>query len=202
MFKKSDETDESQPTTVKEILVEMKDVSELMVDLAYSTIIFDSEDMAREVEFLRDKMSDLKYEIRLTAMLAARTPKDAEELTAILQVAEAAGEIANAACDMVTLLDLVIEDRPFFPFLFKDADEKINVVKVESESSILNRKISDLHIESETGLKIIAMKRGRAWLYDPDEEMVLKPNDVLIVAGTEDAYLYLKKVAEGKEDWQ
>jgi uncharacterized protein with PhoU and TrkA domain len=202
MFKKSDESDESQPTTVKDILVEMKDVSELMVDLAYSTIIFDSEDMAREVEVLRDKMSNLKYEIRLTAMLAARTPKDAEELTAILQVAEAAGEIANAACDMVTLLDVVIDDRPFLPFLFKDADEKINILEIEKESSILNRKISDLQIESETGLKIIAMKRGRTWLYDPDEETILKPNDVLIVAGTEDAYLYLKKVAEGKEDWE
>ncbi|MCK4818456.1 potassium transporter TrkA, partial [bacterium] len=50
--KKEFEEIEYKPTSVKELLTEMKDTSELIVDLAYSALKFDSEDMAQEVREL------------------------------------------------------------------------------------------------------------------------------------------------------
>ena len=41
--------DDDQPRNVKELLVEAKDVSELMVDLAYAAVFFNADDLAEEV---------------------------------------------------------------------------------------------------------------------------------------------------------
>ena len=59
--KKEFEEIEYTPTSVKEILTEMKDISELIVDLAYSAVIFDCNDMGQEVEELEIKMDKLLY---------------------------------------------------------------------------------------------------------------------------------------------
>ena len=93
-----------EPKSVREILTEMKDISELILDLAYSAVIFASEDIASEVRYLEARMDTQKYQIGITAMVAARTVKDAEQLSGILQVASAAERISNAAGDIVNLM--------------------------------------------------------------------------------------------------
>ena len=47
---------DEQPKSVKDLLVEAKDASELMVDLAYAAVFFDDEKLAREVERLEERM--------------------------------------------------------------------------------------------------------------------------------------------------
>ena len=41
---------DDKPKNVKELLVELKDESELMVDLAYAAVFFNEEKLAQEVE--------------------------------------------------------------------------------------------------------------------------------------------------------
>lgn len=50
--------------SIKDILIEMKNLSELMVDLAYSAVLFNSKDAANEVLKLENKVNSLNYEIR------------------------------------------------------------------------------------------------------------------------------------------
>ncbi len=188
--------------SVKDLLVEIKEKSELIVDLAYSAIIFDSEDMAKEVELLEKEMDDIVYRIRIKTMVAANDWEEAEQLSGILQVADAAKNLANAAADIVSLLELDITTRPYLPSLFKMADEKMNVVIIGENSTIVNRTIGELNIEAETGVRIIAIKRGKRWIYDPEDEVRLKAGDVLVVRGTEDGYEFLDRVARGEETWE
>ena len=62
---------------VKELLVEAKDASELMVDLAYAAVFFGDDDLAREVIRIEDRMDVAVHEMRILCMLAARSPEDA-----------------------------------------------------------------------------------------------------------------------------
>ncbi len=186
---------------VKDLLVEIKEKSELIVDLAYSAIILDSKDMAQEVAKLEEEIEDLTYRIRILTMLAANTQDEAEQLAGILQMADSSKNLANAAADIAYLLDLDITARPFLPSLFLKADEKIHVVKVYPESSIVNRTLGDLNIEAESGVRIIAIKRGRSWIYDPEDDVRIKAEDILILRGTEDGYEFLDRVARGEETW-
>ncbi|MDD4567863.1 MAG: PhoU domain-containing protein, partial [Methanoculleus chikugoensis] len=81
---------EYQPISFKDVLIEMKDVSELMVDLSYSAILFDSKEIALEVINLEERMNNLVYQARIQSVLGARRIEEAEAMSGMLQVAEAA----------------------------------------------------------------------------------------------------------------
>ena len=199
--KKEFEEIQYTPTSVKELLTEMKDISELIVDLAYSAVIFDCADMAEEVVELEIKMDKLLYQIRLAAMMATRTVKDAEQLSGILQVASMAENISNAAGDIVKLLDLKLESRLILPMVLRKGDEKIKHVFVGKKSSIVNRRIGELQVESETGTRIIAVNRGKRWIYGVDEHFKFNAEDRLIIRGVEDGLKEFQRYATGIEPW-
>ena len=76
--------------SVKDILIEMKDMSELMVDLAYSAVLFNNKAAAEEVLTLENRLNSMNYEIKKQSLVAARSLEDAEKLTTLLEIAEAA----------------------------------------------------------------------------------------------------------------
>ncbi|MCX6650326.1 MAG: potassium transporter TrkA [Methanomassiliicoccales archaeon] len=187
--------------TVREILTEMKDISEIMVDLAYASIMFDSHEIADEVQKMEEDVEELSKNIRIKAMLSARTHKDANKLSSLLEVAAASRRISNAAGDIVKLMECEVDKRPFLTFILREAEEKIKRLVLSEGSDMVGRTIEELGVESETGMRIIALKRGKRWLYDPEEGTRLKAADTLIVRGTDDGYDILRKYANGEEKW-
>lgn len=186
-----------EPTSVREILTEMKDVAELIVDLAYSAIIFDDEEIAEEVRYLEAHMDTLNYQIRLTCMVAARTVEDAEQLTSILQVAAATEHMSNAAGDIVALLELV-ETRPFLPRLLARSNEKIKQFKVPDTSRLDGRSLADVSVEAETGMRVIAVRRGERWGFAPTGGTVVRAGDSLLLRGTDDGYDRFRALSKGE----
>lgn len=198
-WKKEEFTElEYEPTSVKELLTEMKDISELIIDLAYSAVLFDSDEIAEEVKYLDVRMDKLNYDIRMMAMMAARTKEDSEQLAGILQIAEAAESISNAAGDIANLLSLKIKTRPIIPKILKKADESLFRIEVSPKSKACNQKIGVLKVESETGMRIIAIRRGDCWIYNPRSDTVIKEHDWLIVRGTDEGYIDLNKFLKGE----
>ena len=196
-WKKEEFTEiEYEPTPVKDLLTEMKDISELIIDLAYSAVLFDNEDMAEEVKYLDVRMDKLNYDIRMMAMMAARTKEDAEQLAGILQVAEAAESISNVAGDIVKMLK--DKTRPIIPKILNKADEKIFRIEVSKNSKACDQEIGDLKVESETGMRIIAIRRGDFWIYNPQSDSKIMANDWLIARGTDEGFDDLNKFLKGK----
>ena len=198
-WKKEEFTEiEYEPTTVTVLLTEMKDISELIIDLTYSAVLLDNDEIAEEVKYLEVRMDKMNYDIRMISMMAARTKKDAEQLAGILQIAEAAESISNAAGDIANVLTLKEKTRPILPKLLSKADEKIFRVKVSSKSKACNKKIGDLRVESETGMRIIAIRRENCWIYNPRSDTNLKPDDWLITRGTDEGHDELSKFLKGE----
>ncbi len=192
---------EYTPTSVKDLLVEMKDISEHIVDLAYAAVVFDSDDLATEVRKLEERMDYLRYQIRMIALMASRTKEDAERLAGILQVASAAETISNGAGDIVDLLEQRIEARPFLPFVLGEGDEKLRALQVEEGSTMVGQAIGGLRVETETGMRIISLRRGRRWTYDPEGEAILRSGDLLVLRGTEHGFQRLGRYARGEKAW-
>ena len=69
---------EYQPVSFKDVLIEMKDISELMVDLAYSAILFESREIAQEVITLEERMNHLVYQARIQSILGARRVEEGQ----------------------------------------------------------------------------------------------------------------------------
>ncbi len=77
---------EYEPVSVKAVLSEMKDTAELLIDLSYSAVLLGSDDIAEEVLDLEDRMDILQMKARMSLLMAARNPEDAEALAPVLGV--------------------------------------------------------------------------------------------------------------------
>jgi uncharacterized protein with PhoU and TrkA domain len=190
---------EYEPVSVKELLTEMKDISELIVDLAYSAAVLDSKEIAEEVEDLETRMETLNYHIRLQAMMAARSREDAEQLAGILQIAGAAEKIADAAGDIAKLTESEIPLRQFLPHLLRDADEKLTRATVAPTSKAVGMSIGDARIESQTGNRVIAVRRKKHWIYGPGRTFDLAAGDLLIIRGRASGAEHLVRWLTGEE---
>ena len=186
---------EYEPRSVKELLVEMKDSSELIVDLAYSAVIFDSTEFLDELLQLEERLDQLLYQIRIQILMAARTRQDAEELIGILQVAKAAEEIGNAAEEIARLVEEEVEYRPFLPFVMREADETLGTARLAQGSEFAGKTPAELGLGSAWGIRIIALKRGRRWYYTVEGDRVLEEDDLLVYRGTGEGVEYFMKVA-------
>lgn len=198
----SDSDDRIEEMTVRELLTEMKDISEVIVDLAYASLMYNSEDMAEKVTELEDQMEDLKYAMRVKVMLASRTKDDAKQLSGILQVASAADRISHAAGEITKLLDVPLEKRPFIPIILNESEEKIKMTKISPSSDMAGNTIEELSVEANTGMKIIALKNRQGWIYDPEDDVKLRAGDDIIVRGTDDGFKRLVEFASGLKKWE
>ena len=174
------------PSTVKEFLAEIKDSSELMVDLAYAAIFFSDADLAKEVGRLEERMFDHLHQLRKLAILAARSPEDAEHMAGVLEIASAVEKIGDAAEDIARVVAsgwAIIED------LRRDllhADEIVSRVTVREVSPAVGQSLRDLALPTETGTWIIGARRGGEWNLDPSGDYVIAADDRMLLKGPED----------------
>ena len=183
--------------SIKNLLIEMKNMSELMVDLAYSAILFNSKAAAEEVLALENEVNSMNYEIKKESLVAARSYEDAEKLTALLEIAEAAESIANAAKDLADLVITGFKPHPVFKMVMEESDKSIVRVVVDENSDLANNTLGDLLLVNRTGMRVIAIRRGSSWIYGPDKYTTLLPNDTLILKGTDEGGDLLEKLAAG-----
>jgi uncharacterized protein with PhoU and TrkA domain len=186
---------DDQPKSVKDLLVELKDASELMVDLAYAAVFFNDEKLAQEVERLDVRMSAHLRRIREVAMLAARSPEDAEGMAGVLWIADAVEKVGEAASDIAR----VIEARLGIPDAvrrdLRHADEMTARVKVRAGASVIGRSLRDLSLPTETGMWVMAIRSGIEWQFDPGPDDVISEDDVLLVRGPEEGVVLLRELA-------
>ncbi|MFP5353228.1 MAG: potassium channel family protein [Actinomycetota bacterium] len=173
-------------STVKGLLAEIKDSSELMIDLAYASVFFADAELAKEVIGLEERMFEDLRQIRKLVILSARSPEDAEHMAGVLEIVSAVEKIADAAEDIAHVVHAgmgILDD------LRKDlryADEIVSRIKVRDGAPAAGRSLRDLALPVEIGMWVIGTRRGGDWDLDPGPEYVVAANDVLLVKGPED----------------
>ena len=186
---------DEQPRNVKELLVEAKDASELLIDLAYAALFFNEEDLADEVENLEQRMGGYLRRLRTLAILSARSPEDAEAIESVLWIANAIDKIGDAASDIgrVVVARLGIPDA--LRADLRHADEVSGRVKVREGSPAVGGSLRDLSLPTETGMWLLAIRRGREWEFDPGPDSVISDGDVLVYQGPEDGVNLIREIA-------
>jgi uncharacterized protein with PhoU and TrkA domain len=193
---------EYEPVSVKAVLAEMKDTAELLIDLSYSAVLLGSEEIAHEVLALEERMDILQLQARMSLLMAARSPEDAEELAPVLGVVGAAEKISNAAGDIAKIVieDIGLPDaiRSALP----EATELLVRVPVAVDSPYDGRSLGAINMETETGVRVIAIRREQAtgkrrWITNPDHESVLRSGDILLLRGPETGLAAVYERASG-----
>jgi uncharacterized protein with PhoU and TrkA domain len=186
---------DEQPKSVKELLVELKDASELMVDLAYAAVFFNDEKLAREVRRLDDRMTEELGRLRIIAMLAARSPEDAEGMAGVLFIGDAIQRIGDAAEDIARVVAARLGIPDGLRRDLRHADEMTARVKVRDDAPAVGRSLRDLSIPTETGMWVIAIRSGIDWEFDPGADDVVSPGDVLLIRGPEEGVNLVRELA-------
>ncbi|MGM0389132.1 MAG: potassium channel family protein [Natrinema limicola] len=192
---------EYEPVSVKDVLVEMKDTAELLIDLSYSAVLHRSEQLATEVLRLEERMDVLELRARMSLLMAARKPADAEQLAPVLGIVGAADGISDAAGDIAKI---VLEDMGLPEAMRAALPEAAGTLVrgvVDPNSPYTGRTLKDIDLESETGVRAIALRRGTDWLLNPGPNTRVEADDVALLRGPDSSIgdVYETLTGEGYE---
>src|SRR5688572_11705504 len=193
--------DEKPPRNLKAMLSEAKDSSELMVDLAYAALFFGDEQMATEVQELEERLNGLVHEMREICILAARSPHDAEQMSSVLHVISAIERMANAAEGIARIVTHRLGIPAALVADLAQAEEVAHRVRVREDSNLAGRSLADVELPVEVGMRVVAIRRGKEWIIDPDGHEVMVPDDVLILRGPPAGINELRELA-GAPEWR
>lgn len=184
----------------EELLLELKEKAELMVDLAYSSVIYDNKDLAKEVYELENLVDLLNEELQKLAIKDAKAGElEVNEALAIIQLGSCSEAIADAARDIADVELRDVELHPIIKESIMESDEILVKVKVSEESILDGKKLGDIQLASHTGMWIIAIKRGKKWIYGVDKNTIIKAGDILFAKGAREGMEHFVALAEGRE---
>ncbi|MEA2901956.1 MAG: hypothetical protein QOH36_1843 [Actinomycetota bacterium] len=187
----ADEAEVSDLDRAIDVLVEMKNISEVAVGLAYSALVLRDQGLAAEVSHLEDRLDEMMERLELWVLRAAHERLDPSGLRGLMHLAQAAEEIGDAAQQMVWLIEQGEELHPILALALGDADEVVVRVPVAEGSQADGRSLRDLCLETETGFFVLAIRRGGRYIYRPQPTVVLAPGDELIATGPDEGHTHL-----------
>src|SRR3954449_12453714 len=175
-------------------LVEMKNISEVAIGLAYSALVLRDQGLAAEVSHLEDRLDEMNERLEVWVMRAAQERVDPAGLRGLLHLAEAAEEIGDSAQQMVWLIEEGEELHPILALALGDADEVVVRVPVAAGSQADGESLGALRLETETGFFVLAIRRGGRYFYRPRPDVVLRPEDEIIATGPDEGHSLLAEL--------
>ena len=145
-----------------DVLVEMKNVSEVAVGLAYSALVFRDQGLAAEVRHLEDRLDEMKDRLELWVLRAGANNADPAPLRGLLHLSQAAEDIGDAAQQMVWIVEEGEDIHPILGIALGESDEVVMRVPVAAGSRADQATLAEL----------------LGWTYLEDDESgeyVLKP---------------------------
>ncbi len=185
-----DKTDTSaeRVQTIEEILLDMKDTSDLMLDLAYSSIFYGSRDLARQVVSLEEEVGEEFTQIHRLILEAVRANELSIDHGMVLgRIAGTAEDLANASMEIADVILRDVELHPVLKEAIRTSDSATTKVTLHPDSEYVGQTLGELELESETGMRVLSVKRGKRWNVGVGGRFRLQANDLLIAVGPEEA---------------
>jgi uncharacterized protein with PhoU and TrkA domain len=167
-----------------DVLVEMKNLSEVAVGLAYSALVLRDSLLAAEVKHLEDRLDEMKDRLELWVLRAAQRDLDPGALRGLLHLSQAAEDLGDQAQQMVWLVeDPDDEVHPILGIAFGETDEVVVQLPVSPTSQADGATLSSLAMDVEPGFQVLAIRRAGGYLYRPRGSVVLLADDELLAQG-------------------
>ena len=187
--------------TAEDIVLEIKDKSELMVDLAYSSVLYDNKTIAEEVYDLENLVDNLYRSLQKKSLEDVKNGEySIDDALTLLRIAHAGEQIADAAQEIADVELRDVELHPILKMSIRESDVVFTRVKVEPQSVLCGKTLGQLKLASETGMMVIAMRHKEKWLYGPNKNTKVDPHDILFAKGPEDGEKHLVDLAKGKSN--
>ncbi len=163
-------------------LVELKDTSEMMMDLAYSALLLNSRYLAEEVRLLEDKVDRLHTEFELLVLSSRVESQETRGLLGLIRMGVVTERIADAAAEIAEVVLRGGEPHPVLSMVIQDAEETVETAELGEDSLLMRKTLKEARIPEETGMWVLVVKRGDRWIR-PRPDLVLQVGDVVIASG-------------------
>jgi uncharacterized protein with PhoU and TrkA domain len=179
---------------IVERFVELKDTSELMMDLAYSSLLLNRKDLAEEVQELEEHVDELHTDFELLVLSSGFKPEESKDFLGLIRLGVVTEKIADAAAEIAEVVLRGIEPHPVLKIAIEEAEETVTRVQVAENSPLANKTLKQARIPGETGMWVLAIRRGKK-LIRPKPSTKIEAGDVLIASGYAKGEEDLKKLA-------
>jgi uncharacterized protein with PhoU and TrkA domain len=167
---------------IVERFVELKNTSELMIDLAYSSLLLNCKELAEEVQRLEEYVDKLHTDFELLVLSSKFKKEEAKGFLGLIRLGVVAEKIADAAAEIAEVVLREIEPHPILKLTIKEAEETVASVKVAENSPLINKTLREVRIPEETGMWVLVIKRGDKCIR-PKPDSKIQAGDILIASG-------------------
>ena len=178
-------------------LVELKNTSELSIDLAYSALLLNNTYLAEEVQLLHQRIENLNIDFEQLLLSCQLSGDDAHGLISLLRMGIAAERISLAASKIAQIVLRGIEPHPVLKMMIQAADETVDRFTVPEGSRLIGKNLKEAQLPEETGWWILVIKRGDKWVR-PKASTIVEIGDLLIASGYSDGEEDFKQIVTGK----
>jgi len=177
-------------------IVQMKNFSELAVDLAYSSVLFDDEELAEEVSNLEIEVDNLESRFEAWVLQAAVEADDPVTLRGLIHLGTSTEMISDAALDISEGILRDIDVHPVVQLAVEESDEIITRAEIEDGSQLDGTAITNGVADADVTMSVIAIRRpDEGWLLVADSDAELRGGDIVIAKGTRTAAESFDKLA-------
>jgi len=177
-----------------DVLVEMKNLSEAAVGLAYSALVFGDLGLAAEVRHLEDRLDEMKDRLELWVLRAAADRVDPSPLRGLLHLSQAAEDIGDSAKQMVWIIERRGDVHPILGIALGESDEVVVRFGIRGGSPADQATLAELRLNIEPGFNVLAIRRGGQYLYRPRGRVRLCEDDELIAVGPDEGRELLARI--------
>ena len=149
---------DNEPTSVKDILIEMKTLSEICVDLAFASLLYSDKLVAEQVLVLEEKIDSLHKLLLDRLSVSIKTLNQAEDLRIYYIIGEANNLISDSAADMASLvlMDINIEDE--IRTVQQHMDQIVDLVELKSNSVLCGKSELSADLHDLIGIDVAAIR--------------------------------------------
>ena len=169
-------------------LIGLKDTSEVMVDLAYGAVLYNSKELAQLVSNMEKRADTIRNKAEIAVLkLAKTTNDDISSLQGLIRVIEATEDISDAANRIAKIVLEEIPSHPIIELVIGESDESIFEKTVEEASVIVDKTIPTGNYLDEFGIRVLALKRAAGHFFKPRRRTKIRAGDTIIFTGLKDA---------------
>lgn len=166
-----------------DLLVEMKNISEAAIGLAYSAIVLGDRGLAAEVRHLEMRLDEMHDELETLVLKATRRDTDPAPLRGLLHLAQASEDIGDQASAMVMFVEHGQEVHPVLSVALADTEEVVLRVPVAKGSRGEGASLAELKLDVAPGFNVLAIKRGTTYRHRPNGQDRFVTGDEVIASG-------------------
>ena len=166
-----------------DLLVEMKNSADVAVGLAYSSLLFNDAALAAEVSNLEARSDAVHDELESWVLRSSQEARNPDDLRGLLHLAHASEMIFDSAREMTRLVEQGEPLHPVIAAALVESDEVGHETIVGPGSRADGASIKELSVETETGMFVLAVQRGRRWTYRPKPTFRFASEDRVIAIG-------------------